>query len=258
MSAAAAMPAASAPAPQATRWTLVVRSRGQTAEARAALADLCEAYYGVVESFVRWQAQDHEAARDLTQEFFARVLAGSGLGGADPSRGKFRSYLLGAVKHFLTVETTRARTLKRGAGVEHVPLDTPADETHPGHEIPDTSALPPDDFFDRAWAENIVARALARLQEQMSKDGKVALFQTLRPFLQGHEPPPPQAVLAAQLNLQETALKVAIHRLRKRFRAEIKREIAETLDDPAMVDLEMKHLVTALSTAPRRGTTPLH
>lgn len=205
---------------------------------------------------MRRHSHDLEAARDLTQEFFARVLAGSGLGGADPARGKFRSYLLGAVKHFLAAESARARTRKRGADVPHVPLEPPSDETSHGPQFADPDALPPDELFDRAWAENMVSRALARLAEQMSREGKDTLFQALRPFLQGHEEPPPQAALAARLGLQGSALKVAIHRLRKRFREEVRREIAETLEDATMVDQEMKHLVTALSMPARSGKMP--
>jgi RNA polymerase sigma-70 factor (ECF subfamily) len=230
-----------------TRWTLVNRARGQTPEARAALADLCEAYYRVVEDFIRRQTGDAQAARDRTHEFFARVLAGEGFGGADPTRGRFRSYLFGAVKNYLNVERVRQLTAKRGGGAAHVSLEAPATETAPGFDVPDLAVESPDLEFDRQWATAMLARALDRLGEAMKVEGKQRQFEVLKPCLQGTGQPPSQAHLAAMLGLNELAVKVAVHRLRKRFREAVRREIAETLDDPATVEEEMRHLVSVLS-----------
>jgi len=231
----------------ATRWTLVVRARGETPEARAALAELCEAYYPVVERFIRRQAPDPQAARDLTHDFFARVLGGSGLRGADQAQGRFRSYLLGAVKHFLSVERARWHTAKRGGGRKPVSIDATAADPDGGWELPDPRAASPEAEFDREWATAMLDRALDRLASAMAADGKGRQFEVLKPCLTGTGDLPRQAALAKELGLNESALKVAIHRLRKRFRETMRREIAETLNDPGGVDEEMRHLVQALS-----------
>lgn len=244
------------PAPHAafatTRWTLVVRSRGTTPEARAALGDLCAAYYTPVEAFLRRETGETERARELTQEFFARLLAGSGFAGADERRGRFRSYVLGAVKHFLQAERAHRLAQKRGAGAEHLPLDAPAaptgdTSTDAAPQVADPGALAPDAAFDRQWAHTLLERALDRLQRAMSEEGKARQFEVLQSCLLGATAPPPQAELATALGLSDTAVKVSIHRLRARFRETVRAEIAETLSDPAQVDEEMRHLISALA-----------
>jgi DNA-directed RNA polymerase specialized sigma24 family protein len=241
-----------------TRWTLVVRARGESPEARAALGDLCAAYYAPVESFLRRETGDPATARELAQEFFSRLLAGSGFGGADERRGRFRSYVLGAVKHFLQAERTRRGARKRGGNAEHLSLDaagaatgtdagpgTGLDGTAP--QIPDPAAVSPDAAFDRQWAHSLLERALDRLSRDMAAEGKSRQFEILQVCLLGAETPPPQAELAVALGLGETAVKVAIHRLRARFRETVRAEIAETLADPTQVDEEMRHLIAALA-----------
>lgn len=230
----------------ATRWTLVIRARGQSSEARAALAELCDAYYSVVENFIRRQTGDAQSTRDLAHEFFARVLAGPGLGGADRARGRFRSYLFGAVKHFLSVECARQLALKRGGHASHVPLDVPADDTSPGLELADAAAESPDAAFDRQWATAMLSRSLQRLGADMVAEGKGRQFEVLKPCLQAGGMVLDHGQLAAELGMNANALKVAIHRLRKRFRDVVKREIADTLHDPSLVDEEMQHLISAL------------
>jgi len=224
----------------------VLASRGSSPEARAALADLCAAYWEPVFQFLRGQGRDDDAARELTQEFFARLLAGAGVTGADPARGRFRSYLLGALKHFLQAERTRRLAAKRGHGAETVPLDAPADDTHAGLSLPDPSALPPDVLFDRHWAATLLAHALDRLGRELAAEGRGRHFAVLKPALLGGGDAGPQAALAAELELSENAVKVAIHRLRRRFRDTVRAEIAETLHDPAQVDEEMRSLLAAL------------
>src|SRR3954468_13823854 len=134
-----------------TRWTLVLRARGESVEARGALSELCEAYYQPVFRFLRREGREEDAARELTQEFFARLLAGGGLGAADPRRGRFRSYLLGAVKHFLADQRDREQRQKRGGGVRPESLDASTD-TSPMLQIADMASAPDDTFFDREWA----------------------------------------------------------------------------------------------------------
>jgi RNA polymerase sigma-70 factor (ECF subfamily) len=175
--------------PAVTRWTLVARARGESAEARAALGELCEAYYHAVEDFIRLQTAGSPEARDLTQEFFVRILAGPGFSGADQSRGRFRSYLFGAIKHFLSKEKVRRGSWKRGGRVEHTSLDAPEPETHTKLEVPDDSVDIPGLHFDRVWAETVIAWSLARLEAALAAEGRSHLFNVLKPCLQGEEAP---------------------------------------------------------------------
>ena len=220
-----------------TRWTLVVQAQGHTPEAKAALSDLCAAYYAPVAEFIRQWLRGADKAADLTQEFFAEILSRGGVEGADPDRGRFRSFILGAVKHFLSRAREREQTAKRGGSIGIESLDE-------SHEILDP-ALPPDAAFDRQWALALLGRALQSIEDQFSSEGKADAFLVLRPWLTG-EADSPQAAAAAALGLSETAVKVAIHRLRQRFRQQMRTELAMTLDSPAMVEEEMGHLFAAL------------
>lgn len=217
-----------------THWTLVLSARGKSAEAKAALADLCATYYVPVVSFLHREGRNEDAAREMAHAFFESLLAG-GLGMPDPERGRFRSYLLGALKHFLVKQRGGLLAAKRGGGAEHVPLE--AEE-----------ALPPmaDDSlaFDREWALTLIARALAALESEYS--GKPRVFAVLKPWLDGAVEGP-QAEAAVELGISEGAVKVAIHRLRARFRELIRAEVATTVNDPAEVGEELRHLIAVAS-----------
>lgn len=226
-----------APAFAATRWTLVVQAQGRTPEGRAALSDLCAAYYAPVQEFIRQWLRGADKADDLTQEFFAELLRRGGVEGAVREQGKFRSFLLGAVKHFLSHAREREQAQKRGGGVEFQPLEA-------GGEVPD-AALPPDEAFDRQWALTLLSRALESLEEQFAAEEKAEMFRVLKPWLTG-EAETPQSAAAAALGLSETAVKVAIHRLRQRFRQQLCAELATTLDSAEMVEEEMRQLFAAL------------
>lgn len=219
-----------------TRWTLVLRTRGEGEDAKAALSDLCAACYEPVVSFLRREGRSEDVARETAHAFFENVLTG-GLGAPDPSRGRFRSYLLGALKHFLSKSRDAALAGKRGGGAEHVPLVTNND-TAPGLPMPgltdDTLA------FDREWALALIARALAALEAEHA--GKAETFATLKPWLAGGAEIP-QSEAARALGMTETAVKVAIHRLRARFRELIRAEVAATVGDPAEVAEELRHLI---------------
>lgn len=221
-----------------TQWTLVLRSRGDSVEARTALSDLCAAYYGPVVAFLRRERRDDDAAREMAHGFFAEVLA-NGVGSPDRERGKFRSYLLGALKHFLSRQRTAEGAEKRGGKVEHVPLVAESD-TSPGVPLP--AAPEPDAalIFDREWAFTLIARALAALEAEHAE--RADLFSALKPWLNG-TPAATQAETAARLGTSETALKVAIHRLRARFRELIRAEVAATVNDPADTADELRHLI---------------
>ncbi len=225
-----------------TQWTLVLRSRGEGEQARAALSYLCAAYYGPVVAFLRREGRSEDAARELAHAFFENVLA-SGVGTPDPQRGRFRSYLLGALKHFLSKQREAALAGKRGGGAEHVPLVSETD-TSPGIPLPgvldDTLA------FDREWALALIGRALTALENEHS--GKEPMFFALKPWLNGGAAVS-QAETARLLGMSETAVKVAIHRLRARFRELIRAEVAATVNDPAEVTEELRHLIAVASRA---------
>jgi RNA polymerase sigma factor (sigma-70 family) len=233
-----------------TRWTMVAQSRGESPEARAALGQLCDAYYNPVLAFLRRERRSEDEARDLAQDFFARILGGSGFAGADRARGYFRSYLLGALKHFLAEGRARDGRLKRGGGIAPQSLDAGSNthETEAAElQIADTKSIPPDASFDREWALEVMRRSLAALEEEMIAKRKKDQFDVLKPWLAGDGGTTSQAEAGKKLAMSESAVKVTVHRLRKRFGELVRSEIAETLRDPAQAEEELAHLISALS-----------
>lgn len=236
------------PAPAAfvtTQWTRVLEARGDSPEARAALSDLCAAYYAPVLAFIQRQTADEPSARDLTQEFFSRLLSRHGIEAVNPERGRFRSYLLGAVKNFLNDARAHDRRLKRGGGRPAEPMETGTD-TSTALQLPDTRTPTPDQEYDRKWALTVLDRALTALAAEHCAE-KNAHFETLKPWLTGDTENISQADAATRLGLNEGTVKVAIHRLRRRFRDVIRQEIGRTLGDPGQVEQEMQCLLQALS-----------
>lgn len=238
-----------------TRWTKVIAARGDSPEARLALRELCETYYEPVTMFIRRACGDlptgPDEARDLTQAFFAKLLEGHSLDSADRTQGRFRSYLLGAVKHFLADQRDRDRAMKRGGGTPPVSLahtgtdgESPAVSDQPA----DPQGFPPDAYFDRQWGLAIVQQAMTQLRAEASASGELARFEGLQPWLvtpSGHD----TALAAARsLNLTEGAFKVAVHRLRKRYRQLVLERITATVGDPSEAADELNYLVTVLAT----------
>ena len=237
------------PSSTTTRWSLVQVAQGDTPEARVALSELCAIYYAPVHSFVRGWCRDGDDADDLAQEFFARLLARNDLANADQGRGRFRSFLLGAVKHFLCDARDRDLAEKRGGDVVRVSLDA-ALSTHggaPGLEPHDERALPPDVMFDRQWVCVLLERTLEALRKEMRGEGKGEVFDALKGALAGASAHGDLAKAAAQLNLSETAIRVLLHRLRRRFRERLRMELAQTLADGVDVDAEMRLLFEAVT-----------
>jgi RNA polymerase sigma-70 factor (ECF subfamily) len=226
----------------ATRWTLVLAARGDSPGAQAALGELCESYYQPVFRFLQREGRTEDAARELTQEFFARLLARGGFATADPARGRFRSFVLGALRHFLGDQRARDNAAKRGGGAIHEPLPEPTD-TSPGREL--AAAAPDDTWFDRQWALAIMDTALRALAAEHAAAGKADQFEHLKPWLMGAAAA--QADVAARLGWSEGALKVAVHRLRNRFRALVRAEVAQTVPAFADVDAELRYLVEVLA-----------
>jgi DNA-directed RNA polymerase specialized sigma24 family protein len=226
----------------ATRWTLVAQARGGDDAGRSALSELCAAYYEPVVTYLRCDGRTDDAARELAHGFFERLLAGGGLRGADPARGKFRSYLLGAVKHFLQDEARRHFAEKRGGGAQTIPLE----DTASGLGAPYAAAPDAERAYDRQWALTIIARALDAVAAELTALGKAEQFEILKPWING-DAATSQAEAAARLGMSEGAVKVAIHRLRQRFREEVKAEIAETIPAGDDADAELRHLIAVLS-----------
>ena len=229
-----------------TRWTLVSRSRGSDTQARAALGELCGAYYAPVVAFLRRDGRDEDTARELAHDFFAKLLAGDAINGADPLRGRFRSYLLSALKRFAADQRDHDHAAKRGGGQIHAVIENEDSSTGAGLQIADASVEAPDAAFDRQWALTLLARALATLEAELRDSGKGHHFDTLKSWLTADADATPQAEAAAKLGISEDAVKVAIHRLRKRFRDAVKAEIAQTVSDLGNVRDELEALMAAL------------
>ena len=230
-----------------TRWTQVVAARGDSAPARQALSDLCAAYYEPVVTYLRQEGRIEEAARELAHQFFERVLDGRSFDAAAPGHGRFRSYLLGAVKHYLAETHRNAHTAKRGGGEPSVSLDVKSDTTAE-LQIPDPAGSAPDARFDRHWAATVVDRSAVQLGAEYAGRGQGDQFAALKPWLIGDAPALSRADTARGLGMSEGALKVAVHRLRKRFREVVKAEIAHTVSDPSAVREELRYLIEVLAT----------
>jgi len=225
----------------------VLRARRGSAEGRAALSELCEAYYQPVLTFLRCEGRTDDVARDLAHDFFARILSGKGFEAAAPERGRFRSYVLGALKHFLADQRDHDHRLKRGGGVAAEPIEPGAGtETSPALQIADPTGGPDEARFDRDWALAVMDRAVTILAREYADSQKGGQFKVLKQWLTGEVPGTSQAEAAKALGMTEGALKVAVHRMRKRFREVIRAEIAQTLQDPAQLDDELRHLIDAL------------
>ena len=230
---------------QDTRWTLVARSRGADVVGKTALSELCAAYYEPVVVFLRSEGRTDDAARELAHGFFARLLEGGKLESAEQARGRFRSYLLGALKHFLAGHRGQAMAAKRGGGVDHLQVDADSTTSAPGLQIVDAQVTVPDAAFDRQWAISLLASALGDLETEMVDEGKQVLFVRLKPWLTGDAGAGSQVSTAESLNMSVDAMKQAVHRLRKRFRALVKKRIADTVAGAEQAEEEWQHLMAA-------------
>ncbi len=225
-----------------TRWSVVLAAGGATPAADEALAVLCSAYWYPLYAFVRRQGRSEHDAQDLTQEFFARLLAKDWLGGVERERGRFRSWLLAALKHFLANEWDRASALKRGGGAAVVSLDALTAEQRYALEPADPASA--EKLFDRCWALELLDRVLTRLRGEFEAAGKARIFEELKAGIVGDSAP--YAEIAARLGASESAVKAAAHRLRLRYRELLRAEIAETVALSGEIDDELDQLFIAL------------
>jgi len=216
-----------------------------TPESDTALEELCRSYWFPLYAYVRRRGHAKADAEDLVQAFFARLLEKNFLAGLNGEKGKFRAFLLAALKHFLANEWDKARAQKRGGGADHLSLDWQTADTK--FQVAATSEPSPDKAFDREWALALLARVIERLQSECEAEGRGKLFAQLKNFLMAGQGESAQAEVAKALEMEEGAVRVAIHRLRKRYRALLRDEIARTLADPAMVDEEMRALFGAFA-----------
>jgi RNA polymerase sigma-70 factor (ECF subfamily) len=208
-----------------------------------ALEKLCRDYWQPVYAFVRRSGANPEDARDLTQAFFADLLGGDSLERANPARGRFRSYLLGTLKHFMADEYDRSQALKRGGGIEFVPIDEMLAESRYGLELASQSAPT---AYDRAWALAVLDRALSRLREEFALSGRGVLFDGLKPFLMGDPGDLTFAQAAERLQITEGAAKMTVTRMRQRFRALVRQELAQTVMTSAELEDELQAFADAL------------
>jgi len=218
----------------------------ETSQSREALARLCQLYWYPVYVFIRRQEHSADDAGDLTQEFFLRVLDKSYLKQADPQRGRFRSFLIACLRHFLSNEADRARAQKRGGGHAILPLEIETGEQR--YQLEPRDELTPDKVFDRQWTLMLLERVLGQLRTEQIDRGKEKVFEELKGVLAG-ESDLPYSVVGRTLGMSEDAVKVAVHRLRKRFRELLTAEVAQTVSDPNDVRDEIRYLIESV-----RGT----
>ena len=229
-----------------THWTVVLAAgRQHSPQAARALEELCRTYWFPLYAYVRRRGYAREDAEDLTQAFFTRLLEKNSFASLDAGKGKFRAFLLASVKHFLANARDKAHTLKRGGGSIPLSLDWQTADTQ--FQVAATGEPGPDQAFDREWAVALLARVIERLQNECAADGKAKLFEQLKLFLTAGNDEPAQGEVAQALGMEAGAVRVAIHRLRKRYRQLLRDEIAHTLTDQAMVDDEMRALFGAFS-----------
>jgi RNA polymerase sigma-70 factor (ECF subfamily) len=230
-----------------TSWTMIVAASGDaTADSQQALASLCQTYWRPVYAFIRKRGYDRDQAEDLTQSFFAQLLDKHYLRDADRERGRFRSFLLTAVKHFLANQWDRSHALKRGGGAIAISID--AVEAERWYVPAATDAATPERLFERRWALSVLEHVMARLRAEFVATGREEQFERLMVFLNRDSDRTRYEAVATQLGVSSGALRMAVHRLRRRYRELLRSEIAQTVSSPDQTDEEIRFLMTTLST----------
>lgn len=224
-----------------TRWSLVARAAERSpGDPDSALDELCSIYWRPVYAEIRRRGSFPEDAQDLTQEFFVRLLRHQAFGRAEPEKGRLRSYLLAALDHFMVDHLRHRGAAKRGGGEILVSIDS--DEGESWFRNQASGGLTPAESFDHGWAMVLMDRALAELRREYEESGRTAIFDLVLPFLAAEDGSTGYDDACSVAGLTPEAFKVAVHRLRKRFRARVREQVGLTVADPRDVELEMKHL----------------
>ena len=225
-----------------THWSVVLSAgHSETTRGRNALAALCETYWYPLYAYVRRQGHSPHDAEDLTQGFFARLLASESLAGVSPEKGKFRTFLLVALKRFLTNEWHHANSQKRGGGSFRVPLQGHTAETR--YVAEPSEQLTAEKLYERRWALTLLDRVLSRLSDEFNAVGKKEQFEKLKPYLMAERESIPYAEAVVVLGMNEGSIKVAVYRLRRRFRELFREEVGHTVARPEEIDEEIRHLL---------------
>jgi RNA polymerase sigma factor (sigma-70 family) len=235
-----------------TRWSIILSAADSTDEeqkGREALAELCRTYWRPIYSFVSRRGYSPEDAQDLTQDFFVTILRNNWFRRADPNRGRFRSFLLKSLSNFLNNAAERSHAQKRGGEINFVSWDEWAAQAQSQVSLPDAAldSLPPEVLFDLRWAATVVEKTLRRLREECESKGRLRLFETLSGYLTGEAADASYSELAAALGIPESAVKKQLHNLRQRYRWLLRDEVSHTVENPADVDDEIRHLCAALA-----------
>jgi RNA polymerase sigma-70 factor (ECF subfamily) len=229
-----------------TRWSVVLSARDESSpQAAEALAVLCRTYWYPLYAYIRRRGHDAHSAQDLTQEFFASLLGTNFLKSVQQERGKFRWFLLAAVKRFLANEWHREHAAKRGGGQPLLSLD--ADVAEDRYRLEPVDTLAPDKLFDQSWAVTVLDQAQVQLRDEYAAAHKAALFDQLKFFLSGDRGLLTYAEAGAALGMSEGAVKVAVHRLRQRYRDCLRDQLAQTVTTPSEIDEEIRQLFIAFS-----------
>lgn len=229
-----------------THWSVVLTARdGDASKALTALGDLCRAYWRPVYAYIRRDGNGPADAQDLTQEFFSRFIEKEWIRRLKHQSGKFRSFLLTFLKHFLSDERERAGAQKRGGGKIIISLDELQSEEN--HALEPAESLTADQIFERRWAQNLMDRTVVQLRQEYIESGKRDLFDQLKDFQPNEPGLQSHAAVGIRFGLSESAVKSAAHRLRLRHRAILRQEIARTLSSSDEVDEEIRHLIQVLS-----------
>ena len=229
-----------------THWSVVLAAtREPSPEATEALAELCQTYWYPLYAYVRRKGYEVADAQDLTQGFFARVLEKNYMGAVDRRKGKFRSFLLASLEHFLAKEWTRAHRLKRGGGQTIIPLDS--SDTEHRYRLEPADDWTAERIYERRWALTVLEQAMFALEREYSAAGKQRLFEELRPFISGEDEDLSYGDLARRLQMGGAAVRMAVHRLRQRYGEAVRNEIARLVQRPEEIEDELRHLFGALS-----------
>jgi RNA polymerase sigma-70 factor (ECF subfamily) len=227
-----------------THWSVVLEARGELPAAQEALENLCRTYWRPIYSFARREGAKPEEAKDITQGFFALILARKDFNSVRQEKGRLRSFLLTSLKHFMANERRDAAALKRGGGRTLIPLD--GIESYEVSDVDRSDMLGPDLLYDRRWAFTVLDRVFARLREESLRCLNPSLLQRLNTLLSDEPERPSQAEIARAFGMTKNAVKQAFHRLRQRYRQLLREEVAHTVATPAEIEDELRHLIAAL------------